>query len=66
MPFVQIHMLSGRSNAAKKVLVKELTEAVERSIGSSPDKIQVLVTEYAEGDWTVAGEPLTLPEGNDS
>lgn len=64
VPIVQIHMLAGRSGAAKETLVKELTAAVERSLGSTPERIQVLVTEYAEGDWTVAGAPLTLPDGN--
>jgi 4-oxalocrotonate tautomerase family enzyme len=66
VPIVQIHMLAGRSSSAKQVLVEELTAAVERSLGSSPDRIQVLVTEYAEGDWTVAGQPLTLPESDGS
>jgi len=66
VPIVQIHLLGGRSGAAKDTLVRELTAAVERALGSTPERIQVLVTEYAEGDWTVAGEPLTLPEGSAS
>lgn len=66
MPIVQIHMLAGRDNGAKEALARELTAAVEKVLGSSAERIQVLVTEYQEGDWTVGGEVLTLPSGSGS
>jgi len=66
VPIVQVHMLAGRGNDAKEALARELTAAVEKALGSAPAKIQVLVTEYDEGDWTVGGEALTPPCGNGS
>lgn len=63
MPLLQVHLLEGRPPAVKAQLVRELTEVVERVLGSSSERISVLVSEYAEGDWNVAGEPLRLPEG---
>ncbi len=65
MPFLQVHLLAGRPEATKGALVRELTEAVARTLGSDPDRIQVLLTEYADGEWNVAGKPLSLGEGND-
>ncbi|MFI1035439.1 4-oxalocrotonate tautomerase family protein [Streptomyces sp. NPDC020951] len=63
MPLLQVHLLEGRPASVKKELVRELTEVVERVLGSRPERISVLVAEYAEGDWSVAGEPLELPQG---
>ena len=63
MPLLQVHLLEGRPKAVKAELVRELTAAVERVLGSSSERISVLVTEYADGDWNLAGEPLRLPEG---
>ena len=62
MPLLQVHLLEGRPTAVKAELVRELTEVVERVLGSSSERISVLVTEYAGGDWNVAGEPLRLGE----
>ncbi|GAA1124926.1 tautomerase family protein [Nocardioides aquiterrae] len=62
MPLLQVHLLAGRPPALKAQLVRELTEVVERVLGSSPERVSVLVTEYAEGHWNVGGEPLRLPE----
>ncbi len=63
MPLLQLHLLEGRPPAVKAQLVRELTDVVERVLGSSADRIAVLVTEYAVSEWNVAGEPLRLPEG---
>lgn len=60
MPLLQVHLLEGRSPALKADLVRELTEVVQRHLGSDPERIAVLITEYREGNWNVAGEPLTL------
>nr|MCW2729024.1 hypothetical protein [Aeromicrobium sp.] len=60
MPILEVHLLSGRPDEVKSVLVRELTDAVHRTLGSAPEAIQVLLTEYQDGSWNVAGEPLTL------
>jgi 4-oxalocrotonate tautomerase family enzyme len=63
VPLLQVHLFEGRPPAVKAQFVREFTEVVERVLGSSSERISVLVSEYAEGDWNVAGEPLRLPEG---
>ena len=63
MPLLQVHLLEGRPPAVKAQLVRELTEVVERVLGSTSERVSVLVTEYSDGEWNVAGEPLRLPEG---
>lgn len=63
VPLLQIHLIEGRPPAVKAQLVRELTDVCERVLGSLPERISVLVSEYPEGHWNVAGEPLTLREG---
>lgn len=62
MPIVQVHLMEGRSSEVKMVLARELTSAVERVLGSRPDRIHVVLTEHAAGQWMVGGEPLTVSE----
>lgn len=62
MPLIQVHLLEGRPSSVKSGLVRELTEVVGRHLGSEPDRISVLITEYGDGDWNVAGEPLRRGE----
>lgn len=62
MPLLQVHLLEGRPPAVKAQLVRELTEVVQHVLGSSRERISVLITEYPEGDWNVAGESLSLPD----
>lgn len=58
MPLLQVHLLAGRPAATKAVLVQELTEAVERALGSDSERVQVLITEYDDGAWNAGGRPL--------
>lgn len=60
VPLLQVHLIQGRSPEVKAELVRGLTEVVERTLGSDPQRIAVLVTEYAEGHWNVGGEALEL------
>lgn len=62
MPLLQVHLLAGRPASVKTSLVEELTEVVHRVLGSDKARISVLLTEYAEGTWNVAGQPLVLGE----
>ena len=59
MPFVKIEMLSGRSDEAKRALVRDVTEAVARNTGSDPGHIQVLLLEHAPGNWSLGGAMLS-------
>jgi 4-oxalocrotonate tautomerase len=62
MPILEVHLLSGRPDEVKSELVRELTDVVHRTLGSAPERIQVLISEYPDGAWHVGGEPLLLGE----
>lgn len=57
MPIVHVHLIEGRSPAQKADLIREVTEAVERSIGAPKPSIRVLVQEIPGHAWGVAGVP---------
>jgi 4-oxalocrotonate tautomerase len=59
MPFVRLEMLTGRSQAVKAALVRDLTEVVARHAGSDPAHIQVLIVEHAPQNWALAGQMLS-------
>lgn len=61
MPMLEVHLVAGRSEAVKAGLVRELTDAVQRTLGSDPERIQILLNEYPPGHWNRAGVPLELP-----
>jgi 4-oxalocrotonate tautomerase len=63
MPILQIHLLDGRSDAIKAELVAELTRTVQRVLGSDADRIQILLSEYGDGQWSKAGKALKLRGG---
>lgn len=58
MPFVRLEMLTGRSQAIKAALVRDLTEVVARHSGSDPEHVQVLIVEHPAQNWALAGRML--------
>lgn len=54
-------MVSGRSDEVKAELVRELTDAVMGTLGSAPERVRVLLTEYAPKNINVAGAPIVVP-----
>jgi 4-oxalocrotonate tautomerase len=59
MPIVQIHLLEGRSKEVKQQLISEITAAVSRTLGNSPETIRVLLHDVASENWGVAGSPIS-------
>lgn len=55
MPIVQIHILEGRDDNKKRALVKEVTKAIESTLGTPPDKIRIIISEMACENYAVAG-----------
>jgi len=56
MPFVEIHMLEGRTDAQKKALLDGVTDAVRDSLGVPLTSIRVWIQEFSPKDFMVAGE----------
>lgn len=55
MPYVNVQITRGASRAQKQALVAEITGALVRALGKSPQHIHVVIQEIAEEDWGFAG-----------
>ncbi|WDL95735.1 2-hydroxymuconate tautomerase [Alicyclobacillus sp. ALC3] len=58
MPIIQINILEGRSDELKQRLIVEVTDAVSRTLGNSPDSIRVLLYEVPKSHWAVGGKSM--------
>ena len=56
MPLIQVHMLEGRSDEQKKVMLDAVTQAVRDSLGVPLPTIRVWVQEFSPKEYMVAGE----------
>lgn len=61
MPIVHVQILKGRSADQKARLMVELTETMRRCLDVDPERVQVQITEFAEGTWARGGVPLSAP-----
>ncbi|WAH38066.1 2-hydroxymuconate tautomerase [Alicyclobacillus dauci] len=55
MPLVQMSILEGRSPEVKKELIREVTDAVVRTLGAKPEAVRVLLYEMPKEHWGVGG-----------
>ena len=56
MPLIEVHMIEGRSEEQKKVLMEAITRAVHESIGAPLPSIRVWIQEFSSKEFMVAGE----------
>lgn len=56
MPIIRVDMFEGRTSEQKSQLTKELTEAFVRTCGSTPDQVQVMITEFSPTHWGSGGK----------
>ncbi len=45
MPVVQVEMLGGRSLEQKRAMVKEVTEAIVRTVQCPPEAVKIIIRE---------------------
>ncbi|AMM84354.1 2-hydroxymuconate tautomerase family protein [Martelella lutilitoris] len=57
MPFVDVTMIEGRSNAVKEKLIEKLTEAVVETTGVPIESVRVVLREVPGHHWGIAGKP---------
>ncbi len=55
MPTIRVEMFEGRTPDQKRALVAALTDACVRSIGASPDSVDILLFDIAKQDWATGG-----------
>ena len=56
MPIVKIHLLEGRNQEKKKQLVREVTQAICRSIDVKPQQVRIILDEMSRDSYSVGGE----------
>ena len=55
MPFAQIHMIEGRTEEQKKVVIEKVSQALVEATGSPIAHVRVLITEVPKENWGIAG-----------
>lgn len=55
MPYVTVKMIEGRTDEQKRALVKEVTEAVSRTVNSPVENVTVFIEEISKNNLGVAG-----------
>ncbi len=55
MPIVTISILEGRDAERKRTLLREVTDAVVRTLDVPPATVRVLLHEVAPAHWAVGG-----------
>jgi 4-oxalocrotonate tautomerase len=55
MPFIQVHMAAGRSEAQKRAMLHAISDAVHESIGAPVESIRVWIIEFDPRAFITAG-----------
>ena len=55
MPLIRVELFEGRTVEQKRALAQELTAAVVRVLGGSPDGVDVIFQDVARHDWATGG-----------
>ena len=55
MPLIQVQMFTGRTPQQKRDLVRALTDAFVETAGSTPESIDVILTDVEPSDWEQGG-----------
>jgi len=55
MPIVQIHLMHGRNDEKKRLLVKKVTEAICDSIDVAPEKVKIILSDMMPSDYAIGG-----------
>lgn len=55
MPTIRVELFEGRTVEQKRALAQALTEACVRTLGGSPDGIDVVFFDIARHDWATGG-----------
>lgn len=55
MPTIRVEMFEGRTPEQKRALVAAITDACVRTIGASPDSVDILLFDIAKQNWATCG-----------
>lgn len=55
MPTIKVELFAGRTLEQKRALAQALTEATVRTLGASPDSVDVMFFDIQRQDWATGG-----------
>lgn len=61
MPLIQVNMFPGRTDAQKRALIEEMTEAFVRTCGGNREGVWVVIQEVEPAHWGIGGRALSKP-----
>ncbi|WP_163650731.1 MULTISPECIES: 2-hydroxymuconate tautomerase [Gammaproteobacteria] len=56
MPVAQINILEGRSDEQKEALIREVTDALCRSLGAPVESVRIIITEMPKQHFGIGGQ----------
>ena len=56
MPTIRVELFAGRTLDQKRALAQALTEATVRTLGGSPDAVDVIFCDVERHDWATGGQ----------
>lgn len=56
MPTLHVELFAGRTVEQKRALAAALTEACVKTLGGSPDGVDVIFTDVQRHDWATGGQ----------
>ncbi len=56
MPTIHVELFAGRTVEQKRALAAALTEACVKTLGGSPDGVDVIFTDVQRHDWATGGQ----------
>lgn len=55
MPIAQLYIFEGSDEEQRKVLIKEVTAAMSRSLKTPEDKVRIMISEYSKSNIGLGG-----------
>lgn len=59
MPVAQINILEGRSDEQKETLIREVTDAISRSLGAPPESVRIIISEMPKQHFGIGGQSVS-------
>jgi 4-oxalocrotonate tautomerase len=59
MPFAQIYMLEGRTEAQKKAVIEKVTQALCEAVDAPKQNVRVWIHDVPKANWGIAGVPAS-------
>jgi 4-oxalocrotonate tautomerase len=56
MPTIRVELFAGRTVEQKRALAQALTDATVRTLGGSPEAVDVIFTDVHKHNWATAGQ----------